>query len=108
MNKVFEPYTGKTRTAVRGGKHLIDMIREEVNKNFLASCNAEALYPSVIVEEGLELLEEKIKKDKLFAKRKYLTKAEVMELTRLCAEKPYFERELGFFTQSKGTYMGGP
>ena len=51
LNKVFEPYTGKTRTAVRGGKHLIDMIREgRFNKNFLASCDAEALYPSVIVE----------------------------------------------------------
>ena len=45
------------------------MIREgRFNKNFLASCDAEALYPSVIVEEGLELLE-KIKKDKSFAKR---------------------------------------
>ena len=81
------------------------MIREgRFNKNFLASCDAEALYPSVIVEEGLELLEE----DKSFAKRTDLTKAEVMELTRLCTEKPYFECELGFFRQSKGTHMGGP
>ena len=31
-----------------------------------------------------------------------------MELTRLCTEKPYFECELGFFSQSKGTHMGGP
>jgi len=55
----------------------------------------------------LELLEEKIKKDKSFAKRTDLTKAEVMELTRLCTEKPYFECELGFFTQSTGAHMGG-
>jgi len=85
------------------------MIREgRFNKNFLSSCDAEALYPSVIIKEGLELLEEKIKKDKSFAKRTDLTKAEIMELTRLCTEKPYFECELGFFSQSKGKHMGGP
>ena len=46
------------------------------------------LYPSVIIEEGLELLEEKIRKDKAFAKRTNLTKSEIMELTRLwqCAQ----------------------
>ena len=27
LNKVFEPYTRKTGTAVKGGKHLIEMIR---------------------------------------------------------------------------------
>ena len=109
LNKVFDPFTGKTKTAVKGGKHLIQMIREgRFNKNFVSSCAAEALYPSVMIEEGLELLEEKIKKDKSFAKRTDLTKAEIMELTRLCTEKPYFECELGFFTHSKGTHMGGP
>ena len=85
------------------------MIREgRFNKKFLFCCDAEALYLSVIIEEGLEILEEKIKKDKSFAMRTDLTKAEIMELTRLCTEKPYFECELGFFTQSKGTHMGGP
>jgi len=69
LNKVFESYTGKTKTAVKGGKHLIQMIREgRFNKNFLSSCDADVLYSSVIIEEGLELLEEKIKKDKSFAK----------------------------------------
>jgi hypothetical protein len=64
LNHLFEPYIGKTRTAVKGGKHLIDMIREgRFNKEFLSSCDAVALYPSVIIEEGLELLEDKVKKD---------------------------------------------
>ena len=59
MNRLFEPYTGKTKTALKGGKHLIEMIREgRFDKEFLGSCDAIALYPSVIIEEGLELLEE--------------------------------------------------
>ena len=36
-----------------------------------------------------------------------MTKNEIMELTRLCTEQPYFECEIGFFAQSKGTHMGG-
>ena len=109
LNRLFEPYTGKTRTAAKGGKHLIDMIREgRFNKEFLSSCDAVALYPSVIIEEGLELLEDKVKKDKAFAKRTDLTKNERMELTRLCTGQPHFECESGLFAQSKGTHMGGP
>ena len=109
LNKVFEPYTGKTGTAVKGGKHLIEMIRTgRFDNKFLSSCNAVALYPSIIVQEGLELLEEKIKKDKTFKRRTDLTKAEVIELTRIYTEHPYFECELGFFSQERGTHMGGP
>ena len=74
----------------------------------MSSCDAVALYPSVIIEEGLELLEDKVKKDKAFAKRTDLTKNEIMELTRLCTEQPYFECEFGFFAQSKETHVGGP
>ena len=48
------------------------MIREgRFDKEFLGSCDAIALYPSVIIEEGLELLEEKVKKDKAFAKTQH-------------------------------------
>ena len=53
-------------------------------------------------------MKRKKRKDKAFAKRTNLTKAEIMELTRLCTEQPYFECEIGFFAQSKGTHMGGP
>ena len=60
------------------------------------------------MKRGLELLEVKVKKDKAFAKRTDLTKNEIMEFTRLCTEQPYFECEIGFFAQSKGTHMGGP
>ena len=44
------------------------------NVNFLSSCDAVALYPSIIMEEGLEILEEKIKADEDLALRTDLTK----------------------------------
>ena len=52
---------GQTKTAVNGGKELIKFIREgRFDGNFLGSCDAIALYPSVLVAEGLELLQEEI------------------------------------------------
>ena len=109
MNKLFDPYTGKTKTAVSGGKQLIQFIREgRFDGNFLASCDAIALYPSILVEAGLQLLEEKIHKGDTLQTKTDLTKAELVILSRLCTEGLYFECELGFFKQNGGTQMGGP
>ena len=44
-------------------RQIHQMIKEgRFNKKFVSSCNAEALSPSVIIEEELELLAEKIKR----------------------------------------------
>ena len=108
LNRMFDSYTGQTMTAVKGGPDLIKMIHNgRFNKCFLASCDAVALYPSIIVEEGLEILEAKITQDKHWKKKTDLDKEEVIELVRLCAENPYFECEFGFFRQNGGTHMGG-
>ena len=78
------------------------------DNKFLSSCDAVALYLSILIQEGLELLEEKIKEGKTFKRRTDLTKAEVIELTRIYTEYPYFGCKLGFFSQERGTHMGGP
>ena len=109
LNKLFDPYTRQTKTAVSGGKQLIQFIREgRFDGNFLASCDAIALYPSIIVEEGLQLLEDKIHQDDSLKHKTDLNKAEIIKLTRLVTEELYFECEFGFFKQNGGTQMGGP
>ena len=109
LNKIFDTYTRQTKTAVNGGKQLIQFIREgRFNGNFLGSCDAVALYPSIIVEEGLELLERKILEDEDLERKTDLSKAELAKLTRLVTEELYFECEFGFFQQNGGTQMGGP
>ena len=77
------------------------------NNKFLASCDAVALYPSIIVEEALEILEQKIHEDIGWEDKTDLEKGEVMKLVRLCAQDPYFECDFGFFKQQGGTHMGG-
>ena len=108
-NKLFEKYTGNMKTAITGGKQLIQYIREgRFDGNFLSSCDAVALYPSVIVEEGLQLLEQMMDEDNTLHENTDLTKQEIKQLVRLCAEQPYFECEFVFFFQKEGTQMGGP
>jgi len=64
LNKLFESYTGQTKAAVKSGKQLVQFIREgRFDGNFLASCDAVALFPSVIVAEALDLLKIKIQQD---------------------------------------------
>ena len=109
LNKLFEPYTGQTKTAIKGGKQLIKFLKEgRFNGNFLSSCDAVALYPSVIVAESLELLEIKIHNDETLQQKTDLTKEEIFRLAQLCTEEPYFECDFGFFRQKGGTPMGGP
>ena len=109
LNQLFAPYTGQSKTAVKGGKDLIKYIREgRFDNQFLASCDAIALYPSVMVEEGLDILQDKIHQDDTLQQKTDLSKEEIFQLARLCTENPYFECEFGFFKQKGGTPMGGP
>ena len=88
---------------------MIKFIREgRFDGNFLSSCDAIALYPSIVVEEGLQLLEQKILEDNSLKTKTDLTKPEIIKLARLCTEELYFECEFGFFRQNGGTQMGGP
>ena len=109
LNQIFSSYTGQSKTAVKGGKDLIHLIRQgRFDGNFLSSCDAIALYPSVMVAEGLELLHIKIQQDDSLHQKTDLSKEEIFQLAKLCTENPYFECEFGFFKQKGGTPMGGP
>ena len=77
LNQIFTPYTGQTKTAANEGKELIKFIREgRFDGNFLGSCDAIALYPSVLVE-GLELLQEEIEQDQSLQNKTDLAKEEI-------------------------------
>ena len=72
------------------------------------SFDAVELYPSIIIKDALELLEDKIHRDTDWAKKTDLTRAEIMQLVGCLVTTPYFQCEMGFFRQEKGTPMGGP
>ena len=60
------------------------------------------MYPSIIVEEGLELLEEMIQADNDLERKTDLMKTEIIKLTRLVTEELYFECEMCIFNKTEG------
>jgi hypothetical protein len=87
----------------------LDHLRNgKFNGGFFVSFDAVELYPSIIIEDALDILERKIQEDKNWSQKTDLSKKEVIQLVRLLVSSPYFQCEFGFFKQTKGTPMGGP
>ena len=76
--------------------------------SFHVSFDANKLYPSVYVPEGIEILATKLRYDRKLHERTGLTRKELLTLTELCVSEPYFECELGTYIQDEGAPMGGP
>ena len=70
---------------------------------FFVSHDAVELYPSIMIEDALQLLEEKRTADTKWAWKTDLTRQEILKLVRLLISQPHFQCELGFFQQAKGT-----
>jgi len=72
------------------------------------SCDADKLFPSIIVPEALQILEKKMRYDFKLHTRTDLSRKELMDLVIHVTSDPYFACELGIFIQSEGAPMGGP
>ena len=109
LNKLFVGYTGKNKHHLNSHSDLISILKTgRFDKGFFISFDAVELYPSIIIEDALQLLEQKMDMDSEWTKKTDLSRTEVLRLVRLLISSPYFECELGFFQQAKGTPMGGP
>ena len=106
--RLFNGYTGQTEHHLNSHSQLIDILRSgRFDGGYFVSHDAVELDPSIIIEDALELLEEKMKADSKWAWKTDLTRQEVLGLVKLLISNPYFQCELGFFKQAKGTPMGG-
>ena len=109
LNKLFTGYTGRTIHHLESHTSLINKLRSgKFNDRFFVSFDAVELYPSIIIEDALDLLEIKMRIDTEWHKETDLTKLEVSSLIWTLIASPYFQCEFGFFQQAKGTPMGGP
>jgi len=92
---------------VKGGKDLIKYIREgRFDNQFLASCDAIALYPSVMVEEGLAYCRIKYTKMIPYNRKRTCPKKKFSSLQD-CALKILIECEFGFFKQKEEHQWAG-
>ena len=106
---LFSGYTGQSEHHLSSHSQLIDILRSgRFNGRFFVSHDAVELYPSIIITDALQLLEEKMANDMKWALKTDLSRNEILGLVKLLICNPYFQCELGFFQQAKGTPMGGP
>jgi len=109
LNKLFTGYTGKSKHHLNSHNDLVDIIKSgKYDRGFGISFDAVELYPSVLIADALQLLEEKMVMDTHWSRKTDLLRSEVLELVNILISTPYFQCELGFFEQAKGTPMGGP
>ena len=100
---VLEPLVGKRRSHVRDGYHFMDQLNsgrfsKHKGNSILGSLDIKAMFPSIIMPEALSQLETRVLNDLTLADRTNLTAEELMQLVKVCVADPYFQCELGFFT----------
>ena len=63
LHKLFKNYTGKTSTYIKNGKYFIVILKTTrfQKGGIYVSCDADKLFPSIIVPEGLQILEKKMR-----------------------------------------------
>jgi hypothetical protein len=110
LHSIFKDYVGHSSTFLKDGYEFINLIKTQRFKNegFFVSFDADKLHPSIILPEAFDILEAKLKQDKKLHHKTNLSVSQLMRLTKLCADDPYFSCELGLFHQDQGTPMGGP
>ena len=84
LDKIFVDYTGNTKHHLSSHTEVIPLLGTgRFDGGFFVSCDAVELYPSIIIRDGLELLEEKMNRDKTWTKKTDMTRQEVLQLTKI-------------------------
>ena len=82
--KLFEGYTGQSEHHLNSHSQLIDILKSgRFDGGFFVSHDAVELYPSVVIEDALQLLEDKMNHDTKWAWKTDLARKEVLELVKL-------------------------
>ena len=75
---------GNTKSFLRNGEHFIQILRTgRFDKGIRVSLDVIALYPNIIIDVAIEILEQKLKNDKKLPTRTNLSKQELLRLTKL-------------------------
>ena len=109
---ILEPLVGNTSTFVKNGSQFVQLLKERWTKvssdAMLVSFDVVGLFPSIPIEEALDVVHDRLKKDKSLKYRTDLKPDEVFEMVRHCIQWTYFGSHRGYFKQVDGTPMGGP
>lgn len=107
---MIKPLLGKTEHHLLNSKELVTKVEDKVleEDEIWISHDVVALFPSVPVEEALNIIETRLREDKTLAKRTLLEPDDIMELLRLVVNTTIFSFKGKLYQQSSGFPMGSP
>ena len=101
---LFSGYTGQSEHHLSSHSQLIDILRSgRFNGGFFVSHDAVELYPSIIIADALQLLEEKMANDTKWAWKTDLSRNEILGLVN-CSFVIHISNVRFFPTSQRHTY----
>ncbi|XP_072020698.1 uncharacterized protein [Amphiura filiformis] len=110
LARIFGPLVGQTQHHVKNSKDLADDLAEimvEEGEEFI-SHDVVSLFTNTPIDKSLEIIRQRLIKDKTLSERTKLTVDDVMEVLEFALTTTYFSFRGQIYQQKFGTAMGSP
>ena len=104
------PLVGKTKYHVKNAKHLVDELKDLKldEEDMFVSHDVVSLFTNTPIPQSIEIIKNRLQKDKSLKKRTLLTPDDIVELLNFILTTTYFVFREQVYQQKFGTAMGSP
>ena len=108
--KILKPLVGRSPHHVQNNKEFLDSIKDIKIKpeECIMSYDVNALFTSMPIEPGINIIEKHLKEDKDLHSRTNMKIQHIISLLRFCLNNSYFSFQDRFYQQTEGAVMGSP
>ena len=107
---LISPLAGKTDSHVKNSKHFVEVmsdLRVEEDE-MLVSFDVSSLFTNVPIDEAVQVIRDRLRRDETLVNRTTLSPDRVTELLETCLKSTYFCYRGEFYEQREGAAMGSP
>ena len=107
---LISPLAGKTDSHVKNSKHFVEVmsdLRVEEDE-MLVSFDVSSLFTNVPIDEAVQVIRDRLRRDETLVNRTTLSPDRVAELLETCLKSTYFCYGGEFYEQREGAAMGSP
>ena len=108
--ELLAPMVGKTRYHVKNAKHLADELKDLKldDEDMFVSHDVVSLFTNTPIPQSIEIIKNRLQKDKSLKKRTLLAPDDIVELLNFVLTTTYFVFRGQVYQQKFGTAMGSP
>ena len=110
LAELLVPLVGKTKYHVKNAKHLVDELKDLKldEEDMFVSHDVGSLFTNTPIPQSIEIIKNRLQKDKSLKKRTLLTPDDIVELLNFILTTTYFVFREQVYQQKFGTAMGSP